>query len=136
MCESFTCENRNATLKHHKNSLRGAVFDFILTFNDEESNVEDIIEIASSLFKELCDSFPGRLKADLAAKVNYWRGSTDEEDSYFHASSPSEEVIDPMLFFKEHMLRIGSRIDKMNERGSMLVIIAIEEIHIRMCKMD
>ena len=132
-CETFTCSNRNATLKHHANSLRGSVFDFIITFAKDEFSVHDIIEIASDLFISLCERFGGNgLKGDLCAKVRYLRCTTGKEESYYHASSPSEMVTIPTQFFKEHMLRIGSRIDNMNERGSMLLITAIEEIHVRM----
>lgn len=131
-CETFTCSNRHATLKHYRNSLRSTVIDFIITFNDEETSVSDIIEVASDLFLMLNERFEGKVvKGDLCAKVKYLRGTTGEEESYYHTSTPSENVGKPTEFFKEHMLRIGSRIDKMNDRGSMLMIIAIEEIHIR-----
>ena len=132
-CETFSCSNRDAKLKHHANSLRGAVFDFVITFNRDECDVNAIIKVASELFESLCENFDGiGLKGDLSAKVKYLRCTNGKEESYYHCSSPSEEVTNPMLFFKEHMLKIGSRIDKMNDRGSMLMIVCIEEIHVRM----
>lgn len=130
---SFTCSNRNAILKYYRNSLRGTVYDFIITFHNEESDLELIIQIASDLFEKLCQSFDGELmKSDLIAKVKYLRTSTGKPEIYYHSSSPSDYVINPLEFFRQHMLRIGSRIDKMNERGSMLIIISIEEVHIRL----
>lgn len=136
-CETFTCSNDHAKLRHHKSSLRGTVTDFIITFNDEETSADIIVEIASNLFVSLCESFNGkRLKGDLCAKVRYLRCKTGKEDSYFHASTPCEDVNNPVQFFKEHMLRIGVRIDKMNHLGSMLLILAIEEIHIRLGVLD
>lgn len=132
-CEAFTCSNDHANLKHHRNSLRGTVVDFIITFKDEETSVDIITKITCDLFEELCKSFNGkRLKGDLCAKVRYLRVSTGKVDSYFHASSPSDDVNNPAEFFKEHLLRIASRIDKMNQLGSMLLILAIDEIHIRL----
>ena len=89
-CESFTCTNRNASLKHHRNSLRGTVLDFIITFDSEESSIEGIVAIASNMFELLCErlSSDGKsLKGDLCAKVKYWRGTTGHEESYFHCSS-------------------------------------------------
>ena len=132
-CETFTCSNRNATLKHHANSLRGGVFDYIITFHQKEYTVDSVIHIASELFKSLCERYDENgLKGDLCAKVTYLRWSTGEEEHYYHASSPSDIVMNPTRFFKQHMLRIGSRIENMNERGSNLIITAIVEIHVRM----
>lgn len=138
-CKAFTCKNEYALLKYHRQSLLGAVIDFKITFNTDETAVEEIMKITSDLFQSLCDEFTkhdATLKADLAAKVRYWRVSTDMEESYWHASSPSETVENPVEFFKKHMLKIGTRIDKMNERGSMLMIVAIEEIHARLSVLD
>lgn len=136
-CETFMCSNEDANLKHHRNSLRGTVIDFIITFNEKETSADTIAEIASSLFVELCESFNGkRLKGDLCANVRYLRGTTGQEANYYHASSPCEDVNNPLEFFKEHMIKIGTHIDRMNQLGSMLLIVNIEEIHIRLCVLD
>ena len=133
-CVAFTCENKDASLKHHKSSLRGAVIDFIITFHHNECDIHRIIHIASTLFQSLCNRVGGNgtVKAHLVARVRYLRCSTGEMTTYYHSSGPSEEVMQPVLFSKEHMLKIGSRLDNMNHHGSMLMIQCIEAIHIQL----
>lgn len=132
-CETFACGNSHASLKHHRNSLLGSVIDYVITFNTEVTTVEDVIDIACGLFESLCERFGDKsLKSDLCAKVRYLRRTTEEEVTYYHTSSPCGEVLIPMEFFKRHMLKIASRMDDMNEGGSNLLILAIEEIHVRL----
>ena len=128
------CCNAYAKLKHSRDSLRGAVIDYIITFSHNEYTVQKIIATASDLFKELVDWFCSRgkrVKVALVAQVRYIRCVSETEVVYYHSSAPAEEVIEPNKFFEEHMLKIAEHIDNLNRHGSSLLIKHIEAVHVQ-----
>ena len=132
--KEVSCCNANAKLKHSKDSLRGAVIDYIISFGHNGFDVQKIIGTASDLFEELMEWFwakEKRVKVALVAQVRYIRCTTEEEVVYYHMSAPSEEVLDPIKFFEKHMLKIAERIDNLNRHGSSLLIKHIEAIHVQ-----
>ena len=132
--KEVSCCNTYAKLKHSKDSLRGAVIDYIISFSHNEYTVQKIIGTASVLFEELMEWFwtrGKRVKVALVAQVRYIRCTTEEEVVYYHLSTPSEEVMEAGNFFKKHMERIAERIDNLNRHGSSLLIKHIEAIHVQ-----
>ena len=133
--KKFTCSNAFATLSHHRDSLRGVILDYKIRFNQQEQAVEDVIECASSLVKQLIDTFHREdrtVKGSLVAAVRYIRATTEEEVTYFHRSYSSEVISDADDFFVTHMIKVGERLTTHIQNGSNLMIKAIEEIHVRL----
>ena len=131
----------NATLLHYKTSLKGKVNDFVIRFDGEESNLQDVIEKSFIVFNMLYDKFQSEGKViagRLVALVNYIHLNKDESKivSYYHPSHATEVIDDASDFFHAHMLKIGERMASFNRNGSKLLIKNIEEIHIHINNCD
>ena len=127
--------NSFGNLCFHRQSLRGAVQDYIISFEEEECDMETMVYKTYDLFELLLQDFKDKvMKARLIAQVNYLRLNdqhevTGEEDYHF-ASYSLEEVADPKEFYKRHMCKIMSRMDSFHQNGSRLMINVIKHIHI------
>ena len=133
--EDIKFMNTHAVIYHWKNSLKGAVVDFAISFKHEEHDVRKVIRVAKELVKHLLTKFcedGKRVKGTLVAKVRYMSIKTLDEVVYHHTSAPSEEITDPEEFFERHMLRIGSRLDNFNRHGSCLLLQSIEAVHLQL----
>ena len=132
---SFAC------LQHHKDSLRGKVKDYVISFNnpqqDIEAMTEDTFEVVRQLFLTFNDR---RICGRLVAKVDYFQLNSEQqtvnERSYHFPSYSSEEIEDVYDFFVRHMTKIASRMDSFNANGSNLLIKKIEHIHIQLSFSD
>ena len=128
--------NEEVTLTIYKESASGACRDYVLRFNREQNNIEEIISISSDVVKQLIDMYheeDKRIKGRLVACVCYIRVNSDNaEDTvmYYHPSYRSEVIEDPQTFFITHMLKIAERMDNFNRNGSKLLIKNITEIHL------
>ena len=125
-----------AYLGFYKQSLNGRVRDYIVSFNENQTEILDLLEMTWELFEQLVQSFPPHklLRARLVAKVNFIHVNSVtnemEQRCYHFASYKTELVIDPDDFYKRHMTKIASRLDEFNRSGSNLMIKNIEHIHI------
>lgn len=127
--------NDCGTLHFHKQSLKGAVQDYVINFHKDETDIEAVIDDASALFLELMNTFSDSIvMARLVAKIHFSHfGKEKVEDRFFHFTSYSMEVVDnPEEFFKRHMIKIAERLNAFNHHGSSLVIEAISDIHIQL----
>ena len=125
--------NEHATLSLHKTSMRGKVHDYKIIFHDSQQDLRHIIAISSDIVKQLIDKFHAddiSITGRLIARVNYFRITTDEEVTYYHASYRSEVIDDAIVFYQAHMMKILERMEMFNENGSNLLIKSIEEIHL------
>ena len=130
-------KNDRASLNFHKASLKGAIHDYVISFHEDECDIERIITDTSDLFRQLMNSFKDRkVFARLIAKVNFYHlnGEQDiiSERSYHFPSFSSEEVINASDFFEQHMMKIASRLDTFNANGSNLLIKNIQHIHMQL----
>ena len=127
--------NDCASLKFHKQSLKGTFEDYVISFNEEHTSIPEVLYITKDLFEQLIDHFSYYpLKARLIAKVCFTHVNSDSnetEERFYHFSSyQSENVYDPEEFYERHMLKIASRLDAFNQNGSSLLIKNIQHIHI------
>lgn len=129
--------NNFGDLTFYKSSLKGTVQDFVVSFNDNFTDIESIIDETFELVKHLFDKFID-FKARLIAKVNYFHLNEYQkiisERSYHFPSYQSENVINAQDFFTRHMAKIASRMDAFHTNGSNLIIDKIEHIHIAITK--
>ena len=137
MAQEFNCQNEFGKLSFHRQSLKGKVQDFVISFNEQVTSVEDIINKTFDLFQQLMEYFKdGKVKSRLIAKVNYARLNDEHEEidtqDFHFASYQLQQVDDVKTFYETHMLKILSRMDSFHQNGSRLVINAIEHIHIQM----
>lgn len=128
---SFAC------LQHHKDSLRGKVKDYVISFNEPQQDIEVMTEATFEVVKQLLLTFEDRrICGRLIAKVDYFHFNNEQGDvterSYHFPSYSSEEITNAYAFFKRHMLKIASRIETFNCNGSNLLIKKIEHIHIQL----
>jgi hypothetical protein len=125
--------NTEAILTLHKEGLKGVCKDFVIKFNHDQRQIENIIPIAFDIVKAVIDEFHLKnksIKGRLLALVCYVREGTDDEVKVYHPSYQSEIIDDTKDFFTTHMLKIAQRIDDFNQRGSNLLIKNIPEIHL------
>ena len=133
---NMSFENDSACLTFYKESLKGIVRDFVISFHEEQTDIEEVVRITSDLFEKLINSFEGTtFCARLVAKVkfihvNALTGETEEERFYHFPSYCYEYVDDTQDFYHRHMQKIASRLDLFNKNGSNLLIKNIEHIHI------
>ena len=130
-CTMFS--NNRLTLALHKQCFGGAGQDFVMRFNQCETDINDIISISSSMVKMLIDGYllEGKaIKGRLVARVVYISMNSEEKVVYYHPSYQTACIHDSDEFFTQHMLKIAQRMDKFNQNGSNLIIDNIEEIHL------
>ena len=138
-CETITNEFGNLCL--HRRSTRGVVQDYIVTFDQEESNIKSVIDKSYDLFEQLMNHFKDVwVKVRLIAQVNYLRVNENHEvigqEDFHFASYQAEEVFDTKDFYERHMAKIASRMDGFHQRGSRLLLNRFKHIHIALtvCK--
>lgn len=127
--------NDCAVLDFYKESFKGRFQDFIITFNEEQTDLMQILPMTLNLFKQLTDSFGDKIvSARLIAKINFIHVNNEsnevEERAYHFASFQSEIVNDAEDFFERHMTKIASRLDSFNKNGSNLLLKNIAHIHV------
>ena len=131
--------NEFCTLRFHKQSLRGAVQDYIIYFKDSQFDLEICLTRTLDVFTELIDHFKDDIiKARLIANVNYIRfnDDSDEESVNYHFGSYSQEFVhDATEFYERHMQKIISRMDSFHMNGSSLLLKKINHIHIAISKL-
>lgn len=130
----LTIENEHCDLKFHRQSQCGIVRDYIISFKNEESNIEVIVQKTSDIFLELMDVFKDcKIKARLVADIEFEKMIGDNDDVRYHFGSYSSEWVgDPEMFYERHMCKIISRLDNFNERGSNLILKKVNHIHIQL----
>ena len=116
ICKMFNCANSVASLSHHKTSMKGAVHDFVIAFNNEQKNLESVIRDTVDLFHQLVTSFNGKsLYGRLIARINFKHFSfithTQSVRSYHFTSYKTEPIEDVESFFRRHIEKIISRLD-------------------------
>ena len=138
-CETITNEFGNLCL--HRQSRRGFIQDYIVTFDQEESNIKSVIDKSYDLFEQLMNHFKDVwVKVRLIAQVNYLRVNENHEvigqEDFHFASYQAEEVYNPKDFYERHMAKIASRMDGFHQRGSRLLLNRFKHIHIALtvCK--
>ena len=129
--------NNCASLNFHKRSLKGAVEDYIISFNEEHATIAYVLLITQDLFEQLMNNFSyQQAKVRLIAKVCFIHvnnGTHEAEERFYHFPSyQTEEVIDSKEFYQRHMNKIARRLDAFNLGGSNLLIKNIAHIHIQL----
>lgn len=127
--------NDCASLTLHRTSLKGTVQDFIISFNENQTDIQQVLHLTLDLFQKLVSLFADRLiYARLVAKVRFIHinNITNEMDERFYhfASYSCEKVNDIDEFFQRHMTKIASRLDQFNVNGSNLLMKNIDHIHV------
>ena len=133
--------NDCAYLNFHKQSLKGRVRDYIISFYTEATDFDSILKETSDLFQRLCDeNNKTRFLARLVAKVDFYHinleTDVNEERSYHFTSLGNETVVDPHDFFQRHIEKSVSRMDTFVSNGSNLLLKNIEHIHIQLSKVN
>ena len=129
--------NAYGNLCFHRQSTRGTVQDYIISFERVECDIEGVVDKTYDLFEELMERFKDtRVKARLVAKVNYQRMNDAHDiigkEDYHFASYSLEDVYDTKDFYERHMCKITSRMDSFHHNGSRLIIHQIKHIHIQL----
>ena len=132
-----TISNSFGNLCFHRQSTRGTVQDYVISFEGEECDIKRLVDITYDLFDKLLEHFKDlRVKARLVAQVNYERMNDSHEvvgnEDYHFASYSLEEVFDSKEFYERHMCKIASRMDSFHQNGSRLIIHSIKHIHIQL----
>ena len=127
--------NAHGNLCFHRQSLRGAVQDYIITFDNEEYDIQFMVSKTYDLFERLMDHFKDKcVKARLVSQVEYLRLNDAHEvvgqEDYHFASYSLEKVDDPKDFYERHMMKIASRMDSFHQNDSRLMLHRIKHIHI------
>ena len=127
--------NDHGNLCFHRQSLRGAVQDYIITFDKEEYDIQFMVSKTYDLFERLMDHFNDNyVKARLIAQVEYIRLNDAHEivgyEDYHFSSYALEKVDDSKDFYERHMMKIASRMDSFHQNGSRLMLHRIKHIHI------
>ena len=134
MSYNIEIKNDDCKLSFHRHSIKGMVRDYIITFIDQETNIESIISKSSDVFNKLMDSFKDkRVKGRLVAKVEFVQPFDENVSEIYHFGSYGAEwiyVADD--FFQRHMCKIASRLDDFNERGSNWIIKEIRGIYVQL----
>ena len=130
-------DNTHGTLCFHRQSLRGVVQDYIISFHEQECDIELMLAKTYDLFERLIEHYHDKqLKARLVAQVNYMRVDDSHQvlgyEDYHFASYSLEHVEDPQDFYQRHMTKIASRMDSFHQHGSRLLINTIKHIHIQL----
>ena len=127
--------NQFANLCFYKQSTRGVIQDYIVSFDEEECDIERVIDKSYDLFERLMEHFKDKcVKARLIVQANYLRMNEQHEkigeEDYHFASYRAEEVLDANAFYKRHMTKIASRMDSFHQNGSRLIMNCIKHIHV------
>ena len=129
----------HATLSHYRTSLKSHIVDYVIRFNDEENDIQQVVNKTSDIVQDLVKHYHVKgktISARLVARVNYEHVETARNVTYYHPSYKAEVIDDATEFFITHMLKIGKRMDSFNHNGSNLIIKNIDEIHIHLNVMN
>ena len=130
--------NDYGNISHHKTSLKGKVQDYIISFENEQLDIREIISDTSVIFQKLYQHFIDKgnvLLCRLIAQVNYVSMNDDKEETLTKIHFPSymsEYIINQEEFFERHMLKIASRMDTFQQKGSNLRLKNIAHIHVEL----
>ena len=127
--------NDCGTLGFHKQSLKGAVQDYVIEFKQNQVDIAIIVGDTYELFSKLMEKFNDKIvRARLVAKMHFYHfGKEEVQDRFYHFGSYSSEVVnEPREFFERHMMKISQRLDQFNSHGSDLVLKTISHIHIQL----
>ena len=133
-----TFKNDFANISHHKTSLKGKVQDYIISFENQQLDVHEIISSTHIIFQELYQYFTDKgktLSGRLIAQVNYISKNDNKEESLTKIHFPSyssEHILNDKEFFERHMLKIASRMDSFHRNGSNLCLKNIPHIHVEL----
>lgn len=138
--DNVNFETECGKLCFHRQSLRGVVQDYIITFNEDLTDIERATGRGLDLFCYLVDHFKEyKIKARLIAQIEFARLNQElepmEKVDYHFTSYRMEDVVDAKEFFQRHMCKIASRLDAFNEHGSRLLIDHIRHLHIALSLM-
>lgn len=127
--------NDCASLDFYKQSLKRKVQDFMISFNEEQTDIQQVLIRTKDLFVQLIDTFQSKvIHARLVAKVRFIHvnSMTNEmEERFYHFPSYKTEcVLNADEFYHQHMEKIAQRLDSFNKNGSNLLIKNIDHIHI------
>ena len=134
---NMTFRNDCAYLNFYKQSLKGTIQDYQISFNEEQKEIEKIVPLTLDLFQQFVQSVEDKppLHARLIAKVNFIHVNPltkeIEERAYHFASYKCEQVFNVKDFYQRHMLKIAERLDQFNQNGSHLLMKNIAHIHIQ-----
>ena len=139
MSQDIEVTNKYGKLCLHKRSKLGVIQDYMISFEENDSNIEGVLSKTLDLFQDLMRHFDNqRVKARLIAQVHYIRLNDQHEiigdEDYHFASYRAEEVFDANQFYERHMCKIASRMDSFHKRGSRLLIHCIKHIHIQVSR--
>ena len=133
----MTFRNDCAYLKFHKQSFKGMIQDYQISFNEEQNDIEKIVPLTLSLFQQFVKSVEDKspLRARLVAKVNFIhvnpKTNEVEERAYHFTSYRMELVLDVEDFYQRHMEKIAERLHTFNQNGSNLLMKNIAHIHLQ-----
>ena len=131
-------QNEYASITHHRNSKRGKIVDYVISFYESKQDIEKIVVQAADIFRQLIEEYFKRgksVKARLVAKAQYKHinmelNGQESDRVYYFPSYHSEVIEDIDEFFTSHLLKIASRMDSFHTNGSNLVLDYIEHIHV------
>lgn len=124
--------NDFCNLTFHRQSIKGLIRDYIISFNEDETDLELVIGKTLDVFVQLMERFKeNRVKARIIAEIEFARVNNENEVATFHfASYQADWVNDSEQFYVSHFQKIISRLDQFNNRGSNLLIRRIKHIHL------
>ena len=128
--------NDFGTLDFHKQSVKGRIQDYVITFHKDEIEIGLMIDDLYELFIKLMEKFKDKVvRARLVAKIHFLHFGKEEEveDRFYHFGSYSGEVVnEPREFLDRHMMKISQRLDDFSDFGSNLVMKRFSHIHIQL----
>ena len=95
-------------LSFHRQNIRGKVQDYVITFNDIETSVEEVIEDTFELSNKLMDKFKDKtVKARSIAKIEFAaiRDNREMEVDHYHFTSHQAEYVEDR---KEFFIRYAT----------------------------
>ena len=127
--------NDCAYLRFYKKSLKDRVQDFVISFHEDQTNIETILSTTLELFQRLMQKFEDKqVLARLVAKVNFLHINKEKDEvserCYHFPSYSCEKVREVDDFYQRHMLKIADRLNSFNHDGSNLLIKNVEHVHI------
>ena len=129
---NVTFSNDYCKLAFHRQSLQGAVRDYIISFTETEADMEMIATKTYSVFEQLMDTLKDhQVKARLIAEIEFESMFDDMDVTTYHFGSyGSETVYDASMFYEDHMSKIISRLDNFNPYGNILLLRRIKHIYV------
>ena len=124
--------NEFCNLIFRKQSLRGRVRDYVIYFNDEETDIQTVLSRTQDVFQQLILSLSdSRIKGRIVAEIEFMKINDDSSVITYHFTSyQAEFILDCEDFYRRHWAKIISRLDQFNHHGSNLLIKRIKHIHL------